>query len=94
MNNGLIVDTVLSWAEAALSCAGGVVFINVTYLLYLPLGLLNLVNPTFAEVMGGLALGRVSYDKWIKFTWPLLINLLLLYAIVLSVGVFMPGQIF
>jgi uncharacterized ion transporter superfamily protein YfcC len=27
-------------------------------------GLLNLVNPTFAVVMGGLALGRVGYDKW------------------------------
>lgn len=57
-------------------------------------GLLNLVNPTFAVVMGGLALGRVGYDKWIKFTLPLLLILLLLYAIVLSVGVFMPGQIF
>ena len=47
-----------------------------------------------AVVMGGLALGRVDYDKWIKFTLPLLIILLLLYAIVLSVGVLMPGQIF
>jgi len=134
MNNGLIVDTVLSWAEAALSGVGGVVFINVTHLLYLPLGflipsssglatvtmpimapladfaqidrslvvtayqsssgLLNLVNPTFAVVMGGLALGRVGYNKWLKFTWPLLIILLLVYAIVLSIGVFMPGQIF
>ena len=44
--------------------------------------------------MGGLALGRVGYDKWWKFTWPLLVILLLLYAIVLSVGVFFPGQIF
>jgi uncharacterized ion transporter superfamily protein YfcC len=44
--------------------------------------------------MGGLALGRVGYDKWVKFTLPLLIILLLLYAIVLSVGVFMPEQIF
>ena len=134
MNNGLIVDTVLSWAEAALSGVGGVVFINVTHLLYLPLGflipsssglatvtmpimapladfasldrslvvtafqsasgLLNLVNPTFAVVMGGLALGRVGYNKWLKFTWPLLVILLLLYALVLSVGVFFPGQAF
>jgi uncharacterized ion transporter superfamily protein YfcC len=57
-------------------------------------GLLKLVNPTFAVVMGGLALGRVGYDKWWKFTWPLLVILLLVYAIVLSIGVFLPGQIF
>jgi uncharacterized ion transporter superfamily protein YfcC len=134
MTNGLIVDTVLYWAETALSGVGGVGFINVTHLLYLPLGflipsssglatvtmpimapladfasvdrslvvtafqsasgLLNLVNPTFAVVMGGLALGRVGYDKWWKFTWPLLVILLLLYALVLSVGVFFPGQAF
>jgi len=134
MANGLIVDTVLSWAEAALSDAGGVVFVNFTHLLYLPLGflipsssglatvtmpimapladfagvdrslvvtafqsasgLLNLVNPTFAVVMGGLALGRVGYNKWLRFTWPLLLILLIVYAIVLSIGVFLPGQIF
>jgi ornithine carbamoyltransferase len=57
-------------------------------------GLLKLVNPTFAVVMGGLALGRVGYDKWWKYTWPLLVILLLVYAIVLSIGVFLPGQIF
>jgi uncharacterized ion transporter superfamily protein YfcC len=57
-------------------------------------GLLNLVNPTFAVVMGGLALGRVGYDKWWKFTKPLLDILLLLYALLLRVGVFFPGQVF
>jgi uncharacterized ion transporter superfamily protein YfcC len=134
MNNGLIIDTVLYGAETALGGVGGVAFVNVTHLLYLPLGflipsssglatvtmpimapladfagvdrslvvtayqsasgLLNLVNPTFAVVMGGLALGRVGYHKWLRFTWPLLIILLLLYAIVLSIGVFVPGPIF
>jgi uncharacterized ion transporter superfamily protein YfcC len=57
-------------------------------------GLLNLVNPTFTVVMGGLVLGRVGYDKWWKFTWPLLFILLLLYASVLTIGVFFPGQVF
>jgi uncharacterized ion transporter superfamily protein YfcC len=134
MANGMIVDTVLSWAEAALSDAPGVVFINFTHLLYLPLGflipsssglatvsmpimapladfasvdrslvvtafqsasgLLNMVNPTFAVVMGGLALGRVGYHKWLRFIWPLLLILFILYAVVLSIGVFFPGQIF
>lgn len=133
MNNGLIIDTILFWAETAVAGLGGVVFINLVHLLYLPLGflipsssglatvsmpimapladtagvdrslvvtayqsasgLLNLVNPTFAVVMGGLALGRVRYDKWLRFTWPLLLMLLLLYAVVLSVGVFFPDSL-
>ena len=29
-------------------------------------GLLNLVNPTFAVVMGGLAIGRVPYNRWLR----------------------------
>jgi uncharacterized ion transporter superfamily protein YfcC len=53
-------------------------------------GLLNLVNPTFAVVMGGLALGRVGYGTWLRFVWPLFIVLLVIYAIVLSIGVFVP----
>ncbi|MCP4166687.1 MAG: YfcC family protein [Chloroflexi bacterium] len=131
MSNGLIVDTVLSWAEAAVGGLGGVAFINITHLLYLPLGflipsssglatvtmpimapladiagvdrslvvtayqsasgMLNLINPTFAVVMGGLALARIRYDKWLRFVLPLLILLLILYAVVLSIGAFIPG---
>jgi uncharacterized ion transporter superfamily protein YfcC len=127
MNNGLITDTVLYWAESALSGLGGVAFINVTHLLYLPLsflipsssglatvsmpimaplgdlagvnralivtayqsanGLLNLFTPTSAVVMGGLALGRVGYSKWLKFVLPILVILLVLYGLVLSIGV-------
>lgn len=133
MNNGLIIDTILYWAESAVSGLGGVAFINLIHLLYLPLGflipsssglatvsmpimapladsagvdrslivtayqaasgLLNLVNPTFAVVMGGLALGRVSFDKWLRFTWPLLLILLVLYALVLSIGTFFPDSV-
>jgi uncharacterized ion transporter superfamily protein YfcC len=133
MNNGLIIDTILFWAESAVADLGGVVFINLVHLLYLPLGflipsssglatvsmpimapladtagvdrslvvtayqsasgLLNIVNPTFAVVMGGLALGRVRYDKWLRFTWPLLLILLLLYALVLSIGTFFPDSL-
>ncbi len=43
-------------------------------------GLLNIVNPTSAVVIGGLAVGRVRYDKWLRSTWPLLLILLLMYA--------------
>jgi uncharacterized ion transporter superfamily protein YfcC len=56
-------------------------------------GMLNLVNPTFAVVMGGLALGRVRYDKWLRFTLPLLVILLIVYSIVLSIGVFFPDSV-
>ena len=38
-------------------------------------GLVNLINPTFAVVMGGLAIGRVPYDRWLRFVWPLLVIL-------------------
>ena len=101
MNNGLITDTVLNWAELAVGDLGGAAFINLMYAMFLPLsflipsssgwrpwrcrswrrwrasptcppqfvvtayqsanGLVNLVTPTSAVVMGGLAIatGRV-----------------------------------
>ncbi|MGM0561190.1 MAG: YfcC family protein [Pseudomonadota bacterium] len=49
-------------------------------------GLVNLINPTFAVVVGGLAIGRVPYDRWIAFIWPLLLILLVFIAAVLSLG--------
>lgn len=128
MNNGLITDTVLYWAEQAVSGLGGIGFILVTYLLYLPLsflipsssglatvsmpimaplsqfagvpsylvvtayqtanGLINLVTPTSAVVMGGLAIARVGYGTWWRFVWPLLLLLALLSMLVLAVGVY------
>ena len=127
MNNGLITDTVLYWAEQAVSGLGGVGFIIVTYVLYLPLsflipsssglatvsmpimaplaqfagvpsylvvtayqtanGLINLVTPTSAVVMGGLAIARVGYGTWLRFVWPLLLLLAALSILVLAVGV-------
>ncbi|MGV0912053.1 YfcC family protein [Martelella sp. FOR1707] len=49
-------------------------------------GLANLINPTFAVVIGGLAIGRVSYDRWIVFIWPLMLILLIFISVVLSIG--------
>ena len=126
MNNGLITDTVLYWAEQAVSGLSSVAFIVVTYLLYLPLsflipsssglatvsmpimaplgqfagvpsylivtayqaanGLVNLVTPTSAVVMGGLAIARVGYGVWLRFVWPLLLLLAALSIAVLAVG--------
>ena len=49
-------------------------------------GWVNLFNPTFAVVMGGLAIGRVSYDRWLRFVWPLLVVLAIIVVVALSVG--------
>ena len=49
-------------------------------------GWVNLFNPTFAVVMGGLALGKVPYNKWLVFVWPLLIMLAIMIVVVLSLG--------
>ncbi len=127
MNNGLITDTVLNWAEVAVADLGGVIFINLMYGLFLPLsflipsssglatvampimaplasfaevpaelvvtayqsanGLLNLVTPTSAVVMGGLAIARVGYGTWLRFVWPVLVLLAILSIAVLSAGV-------
>ena len=127
MNNGLITDTVLYWAEQAVAGLGGVGFIIATYLLYLPLsflipsssglatvsmpimaplstfagvpsylvvtayqtanGLVNLVTPTSAVVMGGLAIARVGYGTWWRYVWPLILLLALLSILVLAGGV-------
>lgn len=49
-------------------------------------GLVNIVTPTAAVVMGALALGRVPYDRWIKFVWKLMLYFLLLTVAFLAVG--------
>lgn len=51
-------------------------------------GLVNLINPTFAVVVGGLAIGRVSYDRWLAFIWPLLLILTLFISAALSIAAF------
>jgi uncharacterized ion transporter superfamily protein YfcC len=49
-------------------------------------GLLNLVTPTSAVVMGGLAIARVPYGRYLRFVWPLLIGLAALTIVVLALG--------
>jgi uncharacterized ion transporter superfamily protein YfcC len=50
-------------------------------------GLINLVTPTSAVVMGGLAIARVGYGTWLKFVWPILVLLAILTIACLSIGV-------
>ncbi len=115
MDAGKMTDTVLFFAEGAVSGLPAIGFINTMFglevalsffvpsssglaVLTMPImaplsdfagvqrdlvvtayqsasGLVNLINPTFAVVMGGLALGRVPYERWLRFMWPLLIIL-------------------
>ena len=49
-------------------------------------GLINLITPTSAVVMGALAFGRISYDKWIKFVWRILLFYFGLTVVFLVVG--------
>jgi len=131
MNNGLITDTVLNWAEVAVADLGGIAFITLMYGLFLPLsflipsssglatvampimaplasfadvppqlvvtayqtanGLVNLVTPTSAVVMGGLAIARVPYGTWLRFVWPVLILLAILSIVVLAVSLLVLG---
>ncbi|MGF1757895.1 YfcC family protein [Photobacterium sagamiensis] len=49
-------------------------------------GIVNLVTPTSAVVMGGLAIARVPYVRWVKWVAPLLGILTVLIMAMLSVG--------
>ena len=50
-------------------------------------GLINLITPTSAVVMGGLAIARIGYGTWLKFVWPMLLILAILSMLVLTAGV-------
>jgi len=50
-------------------------------------GIVNLINPTFAVVMGALAIGRVPYERWLAFMWPLLLILTVIIMAGLSAAV-------
>ena len=47
-------------------------------------GLINLITPTSAVIMGALTLGRIPYNQWFKFSWKFLI-----YVFLISVGIIM-----
>lgn len=49
-------------------------------------GVLNLVAPTSAVVMGGLALAKVPYQRYLRFVWPLLLILVVACTGFVAVG--------
>ena len=52
-------------------------------------GLVNIITPTAAVVMGALALGHVPYDRWVKYVWKLVLYFLVLTMVFLVAGVWM-----
>ena len=54
-------------------------------------GVVNLVTPTSAVVMGGLAIARVPYERWLRFVWPVLVGLSVIIMAALSLGVLLQG---
>ena len=49
-------------------------------------GIVNLITPTSAVVMGGLALAKVRYDHYLRFVFPLILILLVLCTAFVAVG--------
>ncbi len=49
-------------------------------------GIVNLITPTSAVVMGGLALAKVRYDQWLRFVAPLLVVLLVVCTAFSAIG--------
>lgn len=52
-------------------------------------GIVNLITPTSAVVMGALAIGRVSYGVWMKYVWKLLVLLLLMCVLCLVAAAYL-----
>lgn len=49
-------------------------------------GIVNLITPTSAVVMGGLALAKVRYDQYLRFIAPLLLVLVVLCTAFIAIG--------
>jgi uncharacterized ion transporter superfamily protein YfcC len=49
-------------------------------------GFVNLVTPTSAVIMGGLALSKVGYDRYLRFVWPFLVVVFVVVCAFLGVS--------
>lgn len=49
-------------------------------------GLVNLITPTSAVIMGGLTLSKVGYDRYLKFVWPYLVIVFVVVCAFLGVA--------
>ncbi|MGO1370889.1 MAG: YfcC family protein [Senegalia sp. (in: firmicutes)] len=51
-------------------------------------GIVNLVTPTSAVVMGGLAIARVPYGTWLKYVWKFLLMIFVMTILALILGLY------
>ena len=56
-------------------------------------GTVNLATPASAVVMGGHAIGRVPYDRWLRFIWPLLLISIVFIMAALLAGTMTPTPV-
>jgi uncharacterized ion transporter superfamily protein YfcC len=56
-------------------------------------GLVNLITPTSAVLMGGLALSKIGYDKYIKFIAPYMLITFVLIVLFIGLGVIVGGDV-
>ena len=54
-------------------------------------GLVNLITPTSAVVMGALAIGKIGYGVWLRYIWKLLLALTALCLICLALVALLGG---
>jgi uncharacterized ion transporter superfamily protein YfcC len=50
------------------------------------IGLLNMIAPTVGALMGGLALAKVSYGRYLRKSWPLFLILAVISMSVIAVA--------
>ena len=49
-------------------------------------GLTLMWAPTSVVVVGGLAIAKVGYDKYLRFVWPLLVGMLVVSGAVIAIA--------
>jgi uncharacterized ion transporter superfamily protein YfcC len=54
-------------------------------------GLALLVSPTSVVLVGGLAIAKVDYDKYLRFVWPLVLALLVVSSVILAIAAMASG---
>lgn len=55
-------------------------------------GLVNLITPTSAVLMGGLALSKIGYDKYVRFIAPYMAIVFVLVLAFIALGVIVGGE--
>jgi uncharacterized ion transporter superfamily protein YfcC len=49
-------------------------------------GLVNLITPTSAVIMGGLALSKVGYDRYLRFVWPFVLAVFVVVCVFVGIA--------